>query len=144
MPDARDPVADLKRIAFLLEAMHEPSYRVRAFRGAAATLEELGPERVAEMARRGDAARLEGIGEVTERTILESLRGEEPVYLRRLEARARSRSTRARQSLRRALRGDCHAHTDRVGRRRDRSARWRRPRSSSATSTSSSPTTRRG
>ena len=32
----RDPVADLKRIAYLLEAMQEPGYRVRAFRGAQA------------------------------------------------------------------------------------------------------------
>ena len=47
MAAPRDPIADLRRIAFLLEAAQEPSYRVRAFWGAAATLAELGAEQVA-------------------------------------------------------------------------------------------------
>jgi putative hydrolase len=86
MADPRDPVADLRRIAILLEAMQEPGYRIRAFRSAAAALTEIGAEETAFRAQTGSLRELPGIGEVTERTILESLRGEEPVYMRRLEA----------------------------------------------------------
>ena len=112
MAEPRHPIADLRRIAFLLEAAQEPSYRVRAFRGAAATLAELGAEQVALLAESGGLRELPGIGEVTERTILESLRGEEPVYLRRLESTEGTPLAEGAAGLREALRGDCHAHTE--------------------------------
>ena len=41
----RDAVADLRRIAFLLERAHESTYRVRAFRAAAAVLAPPRPRR---------------------------------------------------------------------------------------------------
>ncbi len=111
MPDPRDPVADLRRIAFLLEAMQEPAYRVRAFRTAAASLAEIGAEEVGKRAATGGLRELSGIGDVTERTILESLRGEEPVYLRRLEATEGTPLAQGATELKAALRGDCHVHT---------------------------------
>jgi putative hydrolase len=112
VPESRDPVADLKRIAFLLEVMQEPSYRVRAFRSAAESLEEIGPDEIAERAATGRLRELTGIGEVTERTILESLRGEAPVYLRRLESTEGTPLPEGAAELRAALKGDLHAHTD--------------------------------
>ncbi len=111
MPEPRDPVGDLRRIALLLEAMQEPSYRVRAFRGAATELGKLGPEETARRAAGGSLRELPGIGEVTERTILESLRGEEPVYLRRLETTDGTPLAEGAAKLKAALRGDLHAHT---------------------------------
>jgi putative hydrolase len=109
---SRDPVVDLKRIGFLLEAAQEPGYRVRAFRGAAATLASIGSDELAARAANGTLRELPGVGEVTERTILESLRGEEPVYLRRLEAVGATPLDEGAGALRAALRGDCHAHTE--------------------------------
>jgi putative hydrolase len=113
MPDPRDPVADLKRIAFLLEAMQEPGYRVRAFRSAASALAGIGADEMAARAASGSLRELSGVGEVTERTILESLRGEEPVYLRRLESLPEGTPlTDGAAALRAALKGDLHAHTE--------------------------------
>jgi putative hydrolase len=111
VPAARDPVADLKRIAYLLEAMQEPAFRIRAFRGAATALVEMGPEEVSRLAATGGLRAVSGIGEVTERTILESLRGEEPVYLRRLESTEGQPLDEGAAALCQALRGDLHAHT---------------------------------
>ena len=111
MPAPRDPVADLRRIAFLLEAAQEPGFRIRAFRSAAGTLTDLAPGELERHASTGTLRDLGGIGEVTERTILESLRGEEPVYLRRLESTKGRPLDEGAAELRAALRGDLHAHT---------------------------------
>jgi len=109
---ARDAAADLRAIAFLLERANESTYRVRSFRGAAKTVAALRPDELTTRAAAGTLAELPGVGDVTARCIIESLAGEVPVYLRRLQATEGSDVGEAAQSLRAALRGDCHLHSD--------------------------------
>jgi putative hydrolase len=108
---AVDPVAVLRRIAFLLERRLADSYRIKAYRGAAATLLPLDPEEVRTRARAGTLRDLPGVGAKTAAIVGECVAGEVPGYLTELEATA-GPLAEGGTTYRQALRGDLHSHSD--------------------------------
>src|SRR3954471_19534202 len=61
----RDPAADLRRLAFCLDPAPEPSYRVKAFCTAAATVDGVARDELEHRAATGALTELPGIGKVT-------------------------------------------------------------------------------
>ena len=106
-----DPTEALRRIAYLLERDGAESYKVRAFRKAAAAVADLPVDELAAMT----SARLQKIpdvGKTSAQVIAEAAAGGVPEYLARLEAAEPTAMTGAASELLGQLRGDCHSHSD--------------------------------
>ncbi|HEX3980377.1 MAG TPA: PHP domain-containing protein [Acidimicrobiales bacterium] len=106
-----DPADALRRIAYLLERDNAESYKVRAFRHAAAAIGELPVDELASMA----PARLQkipGVGKTSAQVITEAARGETPEYLGRLESADLPPLDEEAAGLLDRLQGDCHSHSD--------------------------------
>jgi putative hydrolase len=106
------PYDALRRIAYLLERSRAGTYRVQAFRGAAATVLATDPAELRSRAEAGTLNALPGIGSATGAVILETLEGDVPAYLKSLEDKATEPLVEGGLTVRAALRGDLHAHSD--------------------------------
>ena len=112
-PDgAPTPVAALRRMAFLLERAREDTYKVKAYRNAAATLLPLTDDEVRGHVDAGTLTTLPGIGASTAKVVEQAVRGEVPTRLRELESTLGGPVTRGGAELRARLRGDLHSHSD--------------------------------
>ncbi len=106
-----DPTGALRRIAYLLERDGAESYKVRAFRKAAAAIADLPVDELAAMT----PSRLQAIpdvGKTSAQVIGEAASGDVPEYLARLEAGGPPAVSGAAADLLERLRGDCHSHSD--------------------------------
>ncbi|CAI3791153.1 PHP domain-containing protein [Pseudarthrobacter sp. MM222] len=107
-----NPVDALNEIAFWLERELAPTFKVQAFRKAAAIIAAVEPEELATRARDGRLKRMKGIGDRTFQVIQESLDGEVPEYLAGLRSRGSQPLAEGGGELLGLLRGDLHSHSD--------------------------------
>ncbi|MFJ8888330.1 PHP domain-containing protein [Streptomyces sp. NPDC102402] len=107
-----EPEDALRRIAFLLERSRATTYRVKAFRTAAAAISSMDAGEVAERLARGSLETVRGIGPRTATVIREAAGGATPGYLASLEEEAAAPLASGGDTLLAALRGDCHMHSD--------------------------------
>jgi putative hydrolase len=106
-----DPAKALRLIGFYLERAGEPTFKVQAFRKAAALVDELPPQDLELRAKRGTLTQLPGIGKTTAGVISDAVAGREPAYLTRLTEEAKL-PVAGGEAIRAALKGDCHTHSE--------------------------------
>lgn len=107
-----DAVAALNEIAFWLERELARTYKVQAFRKAAAAVDGLAPEELAARRADGRLKRMKGIGDRTFEVIAQAVDGRVPDYLADLRERGAAPLAEGGQDLAARLRGDLHSHSN--------------------------------
>jgi putative hydrolase len=107
-----DAVAALNEIAFWLERGRAATFKVQAFRKAAAAISALSPDEVAERARTGRLKSMKGIGDRTFAVIRQAVDGQVPDYLADLREKGAQPLASGGTGIREALRGDLHSHSE--------------------------------
>jgi putative hydrolase len=107
-----DSVDALNEIAFWLERELAPTFKVQAFRKAAAAIADLSQDELAERSRDGRLKRTKGIGARSLEVIQQALTGVVPDYLQNLRERGAKPLAEGGGQIRAALRGDLHSHSE--------------------------------
>src|SRR5690554_1328276 len=106
-----DAADALNEIAFWLERELAPTFKVKAFRKAAAAIDSLDTDELAARARDGRLKKMKGIGDRSHQVIQQALAGTVPDYLADLRERGEKPLAAGGEKL--GLKGDLHTHTDR-------------------------------
>ncbi|MFJ5862313.1 PHP domain-containing protein [Pseudarthrobacter sp. NPDC092439] len=107
-----DAVAALNEIAFWLERGRAATFKVQAFRKAAAVIGTLPQEEVRARAVSGRLKSMKGIGDRTFQVIRQAVEGEVPEYLADLREKGAKPLAGGGTELARQLRGDLHSHSE--------------------------------
>ncbi len=107
-----DAAEALKEIGFWLERERAVTYKVEAFRKAAAIIGDFSDEELVKRLESGALKRTKGIGDRTFAVIKQALEGDVPDYLADLRSRSTEPLAKGGAELRATLRGDLHSHSD--------------------------------
>ncbi len=106
-----DPTTALREIAYRLDRGGAETYKVRAFRNAAAAISDMPTDELAAMTLAG-LQKIPQVGKSSAQVIHEALQGTTPVYLEKLDAVEVPALSQPAAALRELLVGDCHSHSD--------------------------------
>jgi len=112
LTDGVTPVDALRRIALLLERSRAGTYRIQAFRAAAAVVAGVGEAELAGLDADDRLTELPGVGASTASVVSQAVRGELPAYLQGLQDKAIGPLAPGGEEMYAAVRGDLHAHSD--------------------------------
>lgn len=107
-----DPIEALDEISFWLERSQAPTFKVQAFRKAADAVRQLPPDDLAKLVGTGRITSLKGVGSRSAEVITQSLEDRVPEYLADLRERGTEPLAQGGDTLRAALRGDLHSHSN--------------------------------